>query len=70
MIMWFRYKHEAEIEINYFDLREDPKNDKMKTIKIKNTGGAKYGINNFSLSLASVWETKPNTFMLVANSNK
>jgi hypothetical protein len=70
MIIWFRYKHEAEIEFNYFDLRDDPKNTKMKTIRIANTGGAKYGINNFSLSLASVWETTPGTFMLVANSNK
>ena len=70
MILWFRYKHEAEIEFNYFDLREDPKNNKMKTVKINNTGGIPYGMDNFSLSLASVWETKPGTFMLVGNSNK
>jgi hypothetical protein len=70
MIAWFRYKHDAEIEFNYFDLREDPKNTKMTTVKINNTGGQPYNINNFSLSLATLWETKPGQFMLVANSNK
>lgn len=42
----------------------------MTTVKINNTGGQPYNINNFSLSLATLWETKPGQFMLVANSNK
>lgn len=70
MIVWFRYKHEGEVEFNYFDLRTDPKNTKMSTVRINNTGGQAYNINNFSLSLANVWETKPGQFCLVGNSNK
>ena len=70
MILWFRYKHEAEVELHYFDLRSNPHNTEHTTIKVKNTGGEEYKINNFSLSLASAWETRPGEFMLVANSNK
>jgi hypothetical protein len=55
MVTWFKYKHEGEVEFNYFDLRDDPKNKEIKTIKVTNTGGQAYGINNFSLSLASIW---------------
>ena len=46
------------------------KNDKMKTVKIKNTIGQEYKIANFQISLAAVWETKPHEFMLVCYSNK
>jgi hypothetical protein len=70
MIAWYKYKHEGEIEFHYFDLRDDPKNTQMKTVKVNNTGGQAYNINNFSISLANLWETRPGQFMLVANSNK
>lgn len=54
MIAWFKYKHDAEIEFNYFDLRDNP-NKELRVVKVPNTAGQKYNINNFSLSLASVW---------------
>lgn len=70
MITWFRYKHEGDVEFHYVDLRDNPNEAKLTTIRINNTGGQAYNINNFSLSLASLWETKPGQFMLVCNSNK
>ena len=42
----------------------------MTTVRINNTGGVPYKIQNFSLSLATLWETTPGKFMLVTNSNK
>ena len=55
MLVWYKYKHEAEVEFNYFDLRDDPKSTKMTNKKVKNTGGQAYQINNFALSIASLW---------------
>lgn len=47
MILWFRYKHEIEVELHYFDLRSNPHNAQPTTIRVKNTGGEAYNINNF-----------------------
>lgn len=69
MIVWFKPKHEGEIQLSYIDLKPSAKNHGFNILKFKNTGGEPYGINNFSLTLRSVWEVKEGRFMLVGETS-
>ena len=69
MMLWFKQRHEGEIEFSYFDLRTDPKG-KYTNVRVNNTIGQPYNMQNLQMSLANMWETVPGQFCLVCNTNK
>jgi len=68
-LAWWKQKHDTEIFFYIFDLKEGAEG-KLTEVRVNNTLGQAYNIANMQVSIATLWETIPDNYMLVTNTNK
>jgi len=65
-MVWYKTKHEQEIEFRSFDLK-----DKLKVVKVQNTLHQGYAnLPSVQISIMNIWELKPKIYLLTCSSNK
>jgi hypothetical protein len=69
MIAWFKARHDKVWDFRTYDLRDNPQGN-YNVYSIKQTLGDPYGIQNVQCALNTMWEVRPNEFMMVCVSNK
>lgn len=68
-IGWYQTKQEEAVKFTYFDLKESEAG-RVKTVSVRNTMRDELGMNNLSLALINLWETTPDCYLMVCNSNR
>ena len=67
-IGWWKDSFTEELEFSFWDLSKNPEG-MLSTVKVRNTLANLHGVTTLTLSVGSLWETEPDMFMLVGNSN-
>lgn len=67
---WFLTKQEQLLKFHTFDLETNQEEGTHRTFTINNTIGKEVGLENLSLALINMWQLRPNTYMMVTNTNR
>ena len=68
-ICWFKGRHDENWEFYVFDARENPKGE-AKKYTFPNKVGEPYGMNKIQCALKTMWEIRPNEYMLVCDTDR